>query len=259
MNSNTMLQDTGKVALITGGARGIGLATARAMRAQGWRIALTDIDPTALETAAGEIGPGTFALRLDAGDVPAVREGVAKVAAHFGGRLDALINNAGVFKNEAFFDIDEAGYDRIMDVNLKGAFFVLQAAARAMKDAGNGGVIVNVASASGRSGRPTQTVYGLSKAGLIHLTKSAAMALAPDVRVIAVCPAAIETDMWHETLRQRRAVGGEADVQAFLGRIPLGRPASAEELADVIAFLASDKCAFMTGNAVDFSGGLEMF
>lgn len=247
-----------KAALITGGARGIGLATARAMRDDGWQIALADADAGALSTAVEQVGAGTFALELDVRDVAATREGIATVVQHFGGRLDALVNNAGVFKNEPFFDIDEAGYDRIMDVNLKGAFFVLQAAAQAMKQAGRGGVIVNVSSASGRSGRPTQTVYGLSKAGLIHLTKSAALALAPDVRVVAVCPAAIETDMWHETLAQRRAVGGEADVQAFLARIPLGRPASAEELARLIAFLASDAAAFMTGCAVDFSGGLEM-
>ena len=248
----------GKVALITGGARGIGLATAKTMRAQGWRIALTDVDTDALKTAVGEVGEGTFPLTLDVGDVAAIRAGVATVAEHFDGRLDGLINNAGVFKNERFFDIDEAGYDRIMDINLKGAFFVMQAAAKAMKDAGNGGVIVNVASASGRSGRPTQTIYGLSKAGLIHLTKSAALALGPDVRVVAVCPAAIETDMWQETLTQRRAVGGEADVQALFARIPLGRSCSAEELAGVIAFLASDAAGYLTGCALDVSGGMEM-
>jgi len=127
-----------------------------------------------------------------------------------------------------------------------------------MKDAGNGGVIVNIASASGRSGRPTQTIYGLSKAGLVHLTKSAAMALAPDVRVVAVCPAAVETDMWQETLAQRRAVGGEADVQALFARIPLGRSCTVDELANVIAFLASDGASYMTGCALDVSGGMEM-
>jgi D-sorbitol dehydrogenase (acceptor) len=221
-----------KVVLITGGARGIGLATAKRMRADGWRIALADRDADVLGDAAREVGGDTFALPLDVGDVPGVRDGVARVVAHFG-RLDGLVNNAGVFRNERFFDIDEAGYDRIMDVNLKGAFFVMQAAARAMKETGpradepgSCGVVVNVASASGRSGRPTQTIYGLSKAGLIHLTKSAAMALAPDVRVLAVCPAAIETDMWTETLAQRRAVGGEADVQALFARIPLNRSCS---------------------------------
>lgn len=255
--STHMSNSEGKVALITGGARGIGLCTAKAMRAQGWRIALADRDEEALTAAAQEVGGDTYTLVLDVSDIPAVREGVAKTARETG-RLDCLVNNAGVFRNERFMDIDEAGYDRIMDVNLKGAFFVMQAAARAMKEAGNGGVIVNVSSASGRSGRPTQTIYGLSKAGLIHLTKSAAMALAPDVRVVAVCPAAIETDMWTETLRQRREVGGEADVQALFARIPLGRSCAPEELAEIIAFLASEKASFLTGCALDVSGGMEM-
>lgn len=254
---NEASKDKGKVALITGGARGIGLATAKAMRAQGWRIALADIDAAALGSAAAEVGEGTQSLTLNVGDVPAVRQAIAGLARDLG-RLDCLINNAGVFKNERFLDIEEDGYDRIMDINLKGAFFVMQAAAKAMKEAGNGGVIVNISSASGRSGRPTQTIYGLSKAGLIHLTKSAAIALAPDVRVVAVCPAAIETDMWAETLRQRRAVGGEADVQALFARIPLARSGSAEELADIIAFLASEQASFLTGCALDVSGGMEM-
>jgi meso-butanediol dehydrogenase/(S,S)-butanediol dehydrogenase/diacetyl reductase len=249
--------NTGKVALITGGARGIGLATAHMLKAEGWRIALADRDTATLEAAAKEVGEDTIPVTLDVSDVSTVRTTIAALAAE-AGRLDCLVNNAGVFKNERFFDIDEAGYDWLVDINLKGAFFVMQAAAKAMKEAGNGGVIVNIASASGRSGRPTQTIYGLTKAGLIHLTKSAAMALAPDVRVVAVCPAAVETDMWADTLAQRRAVGGEADVQALFARIPLGRSCTVEELAGAIAFLASDRAAFMTGCAIDFSGGMEM-
>lgn len=248
----------GKVALITGGARGIGLATARALHRDGWRVALADADAEGLEGAAREFGEDAFALPLDVSDVAAVQTGVPRAAEHFGGRLDALINNAGVFRAEPFFDIEEAGYDRLMDINLKGAFFVMQAAAKVMKEAGNGGVIVNVSSASGRAGRPTQTIYGLSKAGLIHLTKSAAIALAPDVRVLVLCPAAIDTDMFQETLDQRRAVEGEAGVEALLAKILLRRGASAEELADVIAFLVSEKAAYMTGCAIDFSGGMEM-
>ena len=250
--------NAGKVALITGGAKGIGLAAARALRAQGWRIALADRDEATLNAAVAEVGPGTFPVVLDVSDIGAVRRTIPQVAAHFSNRLDCLVNNAGVFKNERFFDVDEAGYDRLMDVNLKGAFFVMQACAKAMKEAGNGGVIVNVASAAGRSGRPTQAIYGLTKAGLIHLTKSAALALAPDVRVVAVCPAAIETDMWNETLAQRRAVGGEEDVKALFARIPLARSSTPEELAEIVAFLASDKAAFLTGCALDVSGGMEM-
>jgi NAD(P)-dependent dehydrogenase (short-subunit alcohol dehydrogenase family) len=246
-----------KVALVTGGARGIGLATARALAADGWRVALADRDAAALPAAAAEVGADTLTVPLDVADVPAVRAALAQLVRD-AGRLDCLVNNAGIFKNEPLLEVEEETYDRLMSVNLRGAFFVLQAAARAMREAGNGGVIVNVSSSAGRSGRPTQAVYGMTKAALIHLTKSAAMALAPDIRVLAVCPTAVETEMWSQVLAERRAVGGDADISALFARIPLGRACTADEIAGVIAFLASGKAAYMTGSAIDVSGGMEM-
>jgi NAD(P)-dependent dehydrogenase (short-subunit alcohol dehydrogenase family) len=218
---------------------------------------LADRDETTLNEAVGQIGGDTLPLVLDVSDVQAVQRTIPELVKQTG-RLDGLINNAGLFKNERLLDVDEAGFDRLMSVNVKGAFFVLQACARAMLECGNGGVIVNLASAAGRSGRPTQPIYGMTKACMIHLTKSAAMALAPSVRVVCVCPAAIETDMWQETLKQRREVGGEADVAALFARIPLARSGSVEELADVIAFLCSPGASFVTGACLDVSGGLEM-
>jgi NAD(P)-dependent dehydrogenase (short-subunit alcohol dehydrogenase family) len=246
-----------KVALVTGGARGIGLATAKALHADGWRIALADRDAAALATAVDAVGPDTLPVVLDVADIAAVRSAVDDVIRR-AGRLDGLVNNAGVFRNEPLLDTDEETYDHIMTVNLKGAFFLLQAAARAMLDAGNGGVIVNMASAAGRSGRPTQAVYGMTKAALIHLTKSAAIAFAPQIRVASVCPAAIETDMWTDVIAQRRATGGDADVAAFMAGIPLGRSGMPEEVAAIISFFFSDRAAFMTGNTFDVSGGREM-
>ena len=247
--------ETSKVAFVTGGARGIGWAAAAALRAEGWRVVLADRDVAALERAAAELDAEP--VPVDVTDIGAVRATLAGVARKMG-RLDCLVNNAGVFKNEPLLEVEEDGYDRLMAVNLKGAFFVLQAAAREMRALGNGGVIVNVASAAGRSARPTQAVYGMTKAALIHLTKSAAVALAPDIRVLAVCPAAVETEMWEQVLKERRAVGGDADVQALFARIPLGRACTAAEVAGVIAFLASDRAAYMTGSALDISGGMEM-
>jgi len=246
-----------KVAIITGGARGIGLATAHALAADGWRIALADRDAAALEAAAPQVGSDTLTVTLDVSDVAAIKAAVADVVAR-AGRLDGLINNAGVFRNEPLLDVTEQTYDWIMDINLKGAFFMLQESARAMLAAGNGGVIVNMASAAGRTGRATQTIYGLTKAGLIHLTKSAALAFAPHIRVASICPAAIETDMWAETVAQRRAVGGDADVAAFMASIPLGRPGTVEEVANVIRFFCSDAAGYMTGSTFDVSGGREM-
>lgn len=247
----------GKVALITGGARGIGLATAKALHADGWRIALADLDADALPAATAEVGPDTLPLVLDISDVGAVRHAVGEVVRR-AGRLDGLVNNAGIFRNEPLLQTDEATYDRLMDVNLKGSFFVLQAAAQAMLHAGTGGVIVNMASAAGRSGRPTQAVYGMTKAALIHLTQSAALAFAPHIRVASVCPAAIETDMWADVVAQRRATGGDADIAAFMAGIPLGRSGTPEEVAAIVAFFFSDRAAFMTGNTFDVSGGREM-
>jgi NAD(P)-dependent dehydrogenase (short-subunit alcohol dehydrogenase family) len=208
-------------------------------------------------TAAAEIGPGTLTTVVDVADVDAARGAVAEMAGR-AGRLDCLVNNAGVFRNEPLLDTDEATYDRLMDVNLKGAFFMLQASARAMLHAGNGGVIINIASGAGRSGRPTQAVYGMTKAALIHLTKSAALAFAPHIRTAAVCPVAVETEMWTENLAQRRAVGGDADVAAFMSTIPLGRSCTPEEVANVVAFFVSERAAFMTGATLDVSGGREM-
>ncbi|MDX1932102.1 MAG: SDR family oxidoreductase [Capsulimonadales bacterium] len=248
-----------KVALITGGARGIGLSTAQLLVRDGWEVVLADRDENALNDAAGTFAAreSVHTLPLDVAHVPDAQEKIAGIAGRLG-RLDGLVNNAGIFRNEPFFDITEEGYDRLMAVNLKGAFFVMQAAAREMKRFGNGGVIVNLSSSAGRSGRPTQTIYGLTKAGLIHLTKSAALALAPDVRVLAVCPAAIETSMWEQTLRERRAVGGDADVDAFFARLPLKRSGKPEEVAELIAFLMSDRSSFTTGATYDICGGLEM-
>jgi NAD(P)-dependent dehydrogenase (short-subunit alcohol dehydrogenase family) len=248
-----------KVALITGAARGIGLATAQALVRDGWRVVLADRDADALTEAVStfSLPESVSPLVLDVANVADTGAKIAETVATLG-RLDGLVNNAGIFRNEPFFDITEEGYDRLMAVNLKGAFFVMQAAAREMKRLGNGGVIVNMASSAGRSGRATQTIYGLTKAGLIHLTKSAALALAPDVRVLAICPAAIETAMWEQTLKERRAVGGDADVEAFFARLPMKRSGRTDEVAELIAFLMSERSAFTTGATYDISGGLEM-
>jgi glucose 1-dehydrogenase len=251
------MQDHGKVALITGGARGIGFSTAKALLEQGWQVVIADRDESALLAATQELGGRAMPAPLDVSDVSAIRKTIAEVAQRMG-RLDGLVNNAGVFKNQMLLDASEEDFDRLMTVNVKGAFFMLQACAKAMLDAGNGGVIVNVASAAGRSGRPTQTIYGMTKAAMIHMTKSAAMAFAPQVRVVCVCPAAVDTDMMVENLSQRRAVGGEADAMGFLARIPLGRMSTPEEVSDLIAYLMSEKASYMTGGSIDISGGLDM-
>jgi NAD(P)-dependent dehydrogenase (short-subunit alcohol dehydrogenase family) len=244
-----------KVALITGAAGGIGRATAETLLRDGWQVVLHDLPGAALESTSKELGVPHVAFDLR--DVNAIRAGVAEAAAIYG-RLDGLVNNAGVFKLEPIWDVEEDAYDFLMDINLKGAFFTLQAAAKAMKATG-GGVIVNVASAAGRSGRPTQTIYGLSKAGLVHLTKSAAISLGEDnIRVCCVCPAAVDTGMMAKNFAERRQVGGDADVQAFMAKLLVKRLSTPQEIAELIAYLASEKASYITGGSIDISGGLDM-
>jgi NAD(P)-dependent dehydrogenase (short-subunit alcohol dehydrogenase family) len=247
-----------KVVVVTGGAGGIGIAIGKAMHRDGWHVVLTDINPAGLESAASQVGEGTEVFVLDVANVSEVRACFAKIAEDFG-RLDCLVNNAGVFRNEPLLDVEENTYDWLMDINLKGAFFCLQAAAKEMQrfDVSHG-VIINIASAAGRGGRPTQTIYGLTKAGLIHLTKSAAQALAPKIRTVCICPAAVDTEMMTRNFAERKAVGGDSDVEAFKAKLLLQRLCTPEEVAELTAFVASDKAAYMTGGSIDISGGLEM-
>lgn len=252
------MSEVQRVAVVTGGAGGIGIAAGKALVADGWRVVLVDVDSAGLEKAAAEVGAGTATWVLDIRDVAAIRASFAEIAQSMG-RLDALVNNAGVFRLESIWDVEESTYDWLMDINLKGAFFCLQAAAKEMARLGNGGVVVNVASAAGRSGRPTQVIYGLSKAGMVHLTKSAAIALAPDrIRVCCVCPAAVDTGMMAKNFAERRDVGGDADVQAFMAKLLVPRLSKPEEVADLVAYLCSDKASYITGGSVDISGGLDM-
>lgn len=252
------MSDWAKVAVITGGAGGIGIATGKAMVADGWRVVLVDVDAEGLSRAAEQVGGGTATHVLDIRDVAAIRAAFPAIAAQ-AGRIDCLVNNAGVFRLESIWDVEESTYDWLMDINLKGAFFCMQAAAKEMARQGEGGVVVNVASAAGRSGRPTQVIYGLSKAGMVHLTKSAAIALAPDkIRVCCVCPAAVDTGMMAKNFAERRDVGGDADVQAFMAKLLVPRLSRPDEVADLVAYLASDKASYITGGSIDISGGLDM-
>ena len=247
-----------KVVVVTGGAGGIGIETGKIFRRDGWKVVLVDINAEALDSAAAQIGEGTETAVLDIRSVPQIREVFAALAAKLG-RLDCLVNNAGVFRLEPIWDVTEETYDWLMDINLKGAFFCIQAAAVEMKKFGNGGVVVNVASAAGRSGRPTQTIYGLSKAGMIHLTKSAAISLGEEgIRVCCVCPAAVDTGMMQKNFAERRQTGGDKDVEAFMAKLLVKRLSRPDEIAELIAYLASEKAAYITGGSIDISGGLDM-
>jgi NAD(P)-dependent dehydrogenase (short-subunit alcohol dehydrogenase family) len=256
----------GRVVLITGAAGGIGAATARRLARDGARLVLADLDGGATEQLAGELGQVAVV-----GDVRRAAD-VARIvdeAYRRWGRLDVLFNNAGVIRVQPLVDVTEAEWDRVLDVNLKAVFFVLQAAARRMMDqvpmAGSElrGKLIQTASIAGyRGGNHLMTPYSASKAGVISLTRSAAQALASHrITSNCVCPGAVDTPMWHQIDREWGALEGWGEGEAWKRRIrpvPLGRPETAEDVAGVVAFLAGPDSDYMTGQAIKVDGGLVM-
>ena len=256
----------GRVALITGAAGGIGAATARRLAREGARLVLADVDGGEVEKLAGELGQD--AIRADvtrASDIAAMIDAPYRRW----GRLDVLFNNAGVIRVQPMLDVTEAEWDRVLDVNLRAVFFVLQAAARRMRDqapmSGSElrGKLIQTASISGyRGGNHLMTPYSASKAGVISLTRSAAQVLASDrITSNCVCPGAVETPMWTQIDREWGALSGWGEGEAWKRRIrpiPLGRPETADDVAGVVAFLAGPDSDYMTGPAIKVDGGLVM-
>ncbi len=241
-----------KVALVTGAARGIGLATAKRFLADGWRVALLDIDNETLAKAYAALGQpdATLALHCDVADPAGVTHAFAAAAQRFG-RLDALVNNAGiaVFKPLLETTLDE--WQRTLAVNLTGAFLCVQAAAPLMREAG-GGAIVNVTSISGFRASTLRVAYGTSKAALAHLTKQQAAELAAlGIRVNAVAPGPVDTAM-------AKAVHTPAIRADYHDAIPLNRYGLEEELAEAIVFLCSERASYITGQTLAVDGGFEL-
>jgi meso-butanediol dehydrogenase / (S,S)-butanediol dehydrogenase / diacetyl reductase len=255
-----------RVVLVTGAARGIGAATARRLAADGAKLVLADLDTTGVEKLATELDG--VAVHADVTRAVDVARMVDEPYQRFG-RLDVLFNNAGVIRVQPLLDVTEAEWDRVLDVNLKAVFFVLQAAARRMKTqppmAGSElrGKLIQTASIAGyRGGNHLTTPYSASKAGVISLTRSAAQALAADrITSNCVCPGAVDTAMWEQLDRELAALHGLAPREAWKRRIagiPLGRPETAADVAGVVAFLAGPDSDYMTGPAIKVDGGLVM-
>lgn len=239
----------GRIALVTGAARGIGLAIARALGMQGASVALVDVDQVALDRAAQSLGDGTLPIQADVSRLPDVQRAVALTVERFEG-LDVLVNNAGICPLSDFSEITEPEWDQVLEVNLKGAFLFCQAALPHLRQSGRRGRIVNVASVAGQMGGVAIGAhYAASKAGLIGMSKSLARALAADgVTVNCVAPGTIETDL--------TASWSEATQDTVKAAIPLGRFAQPEEVAEAVCFLASDRAGFITGATLDLNGGL---
>jgi NAD(P)-dependent dehydrogenase (short-subunit alcohol dehydrogenase family) len=239
----------GRVAVVTGGARGIGLAVARRMVASGASVSVWDADPAKTEESRAALAAdGTVTAQvLDLTDELAVAEATAKtLAAH--GKIDILVNNAGITGgNMPSWEIPASQWRRVMDVNLNAPFIVASAVVPNMV-ANGWGRVVNVASVAGKEGNPNAAHYSASKAGLIGYTKSLAKELAQKgVLVNCVTPAAAKTDIFNQMT--------EAHIAFMLSKIPMGRFVEPEEIAALICWLASPDCSFSTGAVFDVSGG----
>jgi len=246
-----MASQQSKVALITGAARGIGLATAKRFLDEGWRVALLDVLGDTLRQAVAALGKpaDTLALEADLADPKAIETAVAQAHRQFG-RIDALVNNAGVAVFKPLLDVTLEDWQRVMAVNLTGPFLMTQAVAPHMRDQG-GGAIVNVTSISGLRASTLRVAYGTSKAALAHLTRQQAAELGEyGIRVNAVAPGPVDTAM----AKQVHTPAIRAD---YHDHIPLNRYGLERELADAIFFLCSDHASYITGQELAVDGGFD--
>ena len=236
-----------RVVIVTGGAQGIGEACARRFAREGARVVVADVQDARGQALAAELGASY--LHCDVGDKAQVDALVAQVMrAH--GRIDVLVNNAGIFKAADFLDVTEADFDAVLRVNLKGAFLVGQAVAREMARAGRGS-IVNMSSVNSVLAIPDIASYNVSKGGINQLTRAMALALADrGVRVNAVGPGTIATE-----LAAQAVLTSEDARHRIMMRTPMKRLGEPREIADVVAFLASDAASYITGEIVMVDGG----
>ncbi len=240
-----------KVAIVTGAAKGIGRACAERFLAEGARVVAADVDEARLASTTADIDRDGRVLQVvtDVSRKEQVEALVARAVAHLG-RVDVMVNNAGIAMVQDFLAVTKADYDKVLGVNLEGAFWGTQAAARQMVAQGGGGVIINMSSINSGLANPRVATYAITKGGMNQVTSTAAVAFAPHgIRVVGVGPGTIDTEM------VRGDFVSDAGDRAILSRTPLGRYGTAAEVAAVVAFLASDDASYITGETIYPDGG----
>jgi 3-oxoacyl-[acyl-carrier protein] reductase len=237
------------VAIVTGGGSGMGAAIAETYAREGAHVAVVDVDGEAAKKIARQIGNTAIAITCDVTKRSDIDAAVAETASAFGG-LNVLVNNAGVAHvNKPVLEIDEQEFDRVFAVNVKGLFMFTQAVVPLLR--GKGGVIINIGSTAGLRPRPGLSAYNATKGAVHNLTKTLAVELAPDkIRVCAIAPVATDTPLLPTFLGPAPGMR-----EKFIATVPLGRLATAQDIADAALFLASDEAKFLTGNIMEVDGG----
>jgi NAD(P)-dependent dehydrogenase (short-subunit alcohol dehydrogenase family) len=277
MGNNAMEQRLGeKTAIVTGVGQGIGQAVALRLAEKGANVVVADINPKTAEQTADEIralNRRALTCQIDIANIAEIQPMINSAVAEFG-RIDIVVNAAGVAQTGLFLELTEQQWDHVIDTNLKGTTFIIQAVGRQMieqvpeqvKSTGHAdrsyGKIVNFSSISGRHGRAEQIPYAASKAAIISITQSAALAFAPyNINVNAICPGVVPTPMWEQIEKDRGHISGLApgeSMKSFIERTPLKRAGSPEDVAGVVAFLCSPDSDYMTGQTLNIDGGFEM-
>ncbi|MGX9356820.1 L-iditol 2-dehydrogenase [Roseobacteraceae bacterium S113] len=253
-----MTRLAGKTALITGAARGIGLAFAQTYVREGARVAIADIDITRARAAAAEIGKAAIAVEMDVTDQASIESAVAETAAAFG-QIDILINNAAIFSAAPISEITRADYTGVFEINVAGTLFTMQAVAKHMIAQGIKGRIINMASQAGRRGEPLVAVYCASKAAIISLTQSAGLNLiSHGINVNAIAPGVVDGEHWDGVDAFFAKYEGKAPgqkKQEVADAVPFGRMGRAEDLTGMAVFLASDDAEYIVAQTYNVDGG----
>ncbi|WP_269585847.1 L-iditol 2-dehydrogenase [Roseibium sp. Sym1] len=253
-----MTRLSGKSALITGAARGIGKAFAVRYAAEGARVAIGDINLAGAEAAAAEIGPNAYAVRLDVTDQASIDAAIASVEQETGG-LDILVNNAALFDLAPIVEITRDSFNRLFEINVGGTLFMMQAAAKSMIKRGQGGKIVNMASQAGRRGEALVGVYCATKAAVISLTQSAGLDLIKHgINVNAIAPGVVDGEHWDgvDALFARHEGLQPGEKKAAVGAaVPYGRMGTADDLAGMAVFLATSEADYIVAQTYNVDGG----